>query len=151
MRSRWRLACPALLIVALLLGFGDRSDAQVPANNRGLWDCSLDGIGTTLTECEAEPPAGLRYYITSLTAQSTTATGGLFLIRAGTGANCATGTVSVLPSAATVVRLAAPANTVAPLVITFLSPLPAPTGTALCVLGVLTHTTTITMTGFLNP
>lgn len=151
MRRRWW----SLLLVGLVAP----AAAQLPVGTqgtRGQWQCSLDNIGASLTQCQATPGAagfqtGMRYYITSLVAQSTTATGGQFLVETGTGSNCGTGTAALLPAAAGVARLAAPGNTVAPLVILFASPLQAPLDSAVCVLGVGTNTTTITLTGFVNP
>lgn len=142
---RWiglALACLVLAPVAA---------AQPPTPNRGTWTCALDNIGNTLTECEAAAPAGLRYYLTDVVAQSTTGTAGQFLIRTGTGTNCATGTASLFPDAATAVRLAHPANTVPPTVITLSVGIPAPVASAICVLGVATNTVTIILSGYINP
>src|SRR3990170_1012315 len=112
------------------------------------WTCSLDGIGATLTQCQAIPTISQRHYLTNVVAQSTTATAGLFILRSGTGTNCGTATTSLLPGAATVARFAAPANTATPLVIYFINPVPAPIDHAICVLGVATNTTTIQLSGF---
>jgi hypothetical protein len=115
--------------------------------------CGADNIAATLTQltgCGA-PGVGLSIYVTDIVAQSTTTTGGLFILRYGTATNCGTGTTSLIPSAATVARLAAPANTVAPLSINFTTPLKVPANNLLCVLGVATNTTTITISGFIAP
>jgi len=130
------------------------SNAQVyirPGQLSQSWTCSLDGIAATLTECKAARGAGLSLYLTDVVAQSTTAIGGQFLLRTGTGTNCATGTASLLPSAATVVRLAHPANTVEPLLIRFVTPIKTPANSAICVLGVATNTVTIQLSGFTAP
>lgn len=140
-----------LLILAMFAWAPHPAAAQPPTPNRGTWTCSLDNIAATLTECQPVAATGLRYYLTDVVAQSTTTTGGLFLLRTGTGANCGTGTASFLPAAATVIRFAQPANTAPPLVIGLRTPLPAPLGAAICVLGVATNTVTITLSGFLNP
>jgi hypothetical protein len=115
------------------------------------WSCSLDAIGATLTQCQAAPGAGLRLYVTDIVAQSTTATAGQFLLRQGTGTNCGTGTASLLPAAATVARLAAPANSASPSVMNFTVGIPATAANAICVLGVATNTTTIQISGYTAP
>lgn len=115
--------------------------------------CGADNIGATLTQLTgcAGAGSGLKYYITSVVAQSTTATGGQFVLRTGTGTNCGTGTTSILPSAATVARLSAPANTGVGLFIDFPVPIATAANVQICVLGVATNTTTIEVTGFIAP
>lgn len=115
------------------------------------WNCGLDNIGTTLTECQAAPGASLKLYVTGLVAQSTTSTAGTFGLRRGTGTNCGTGTGNVLSSATATARFVAPANTAAPTVVTFPSPIALPANEALCVLGVATNTTTIQIVGYTAP
>jgi hypothetical protein len=116
------------------------------------WTCSLDNIGATLTLCMRAPNPGLRRYITSITAQSTTATGGQWILRHGTGTNCGTGTVSLLPSAASAARYSAPANTAAATTMTFAQGvLVVPGGKDLCLLGVATNTTTMDIFGYEAP
>lgn len=115
------------------------------------WTCGLDGIGATLTECRATPGTALSLYITDIVAQSTTATAGQFLLRRGTGTNCGTGAASVFPSAATAVRFAYPANTVAPTIISLKTPIKVAADEALCAIGVATNTLTIQITGFTAP
>jgi hypothetical protein len=140
-----------LILGVLALLYASVADAQLYIRSGGLsqaWTCSLDNIGTTLTECQAAPGTGKQLYVTDIKAQSTTATAGQFLLRYGTGANCGTGTTSLLPSAATVVRLAAPANTAPPTDIHFLTPLAVPINNAICLLGVVTNTVTIQLSGF---
>ena len=139
------VACLCLLAVSLA------ADAQMYIRQGGAttdWTCSLDNIGATLTECKAAPGAGKQLFLTDVIAQSTTTTAGNFLLRTGTGTNCGTGTVSLLPAAATVIRYAAPANTVVPLTIHLITPIPAPVNTAICLLGVGTNTVTATLSGF---
>lgn len=118
------------------------------------YTCSADNIGATLTrltDCQA-PGDNYRRYVTDVVVQSTTATSGLWILRHGTGTNCASGTTtSLLPSAATVARLAAPANTIVPTVLHFNTPLIVPSGRDLCVLGVATNTTTIQVVGYVAP
>ena len=115
------------------------------------WACSLDNIGTTLTQCQAAPGASLKLYVTNIVVASTTATAGLFLIRYGTGANCGTGTTSLFPSAATVVRLGYPANTLVPTNISLQTPVSAPANNAICIVCVVTNTCTVQLTGYTAP
>jgi hypothetical protein len=123
--------------------------SRVDHQNR--FACSLDNIAATLTECQAAPSAGLSIYITDVIAQSTTTTAGNFLLRQGTGTNCGTGTGSVFPSSATVIRFAAPASTVAPFVVSLKTPIKLTAANALCLLGVATNTVTAQITGFIAP
>lgn len=111
------------------------------------WSCSLDNIGATLTECKALT-ASTTHFITDITIQSTTATAGQFLIRYGTGSNCGTGTTSLYPAAATVVRYGYPGNAVAPTFISFGVPLTPAAANAICVLCVGTNTCSLTMNGY---
>lgn len=115
------------------------------------WSCSLDNIGATLTQCQAAPGAGLKLYLTDIMVQSTTAIAGQFLVRFGTGVNCGTGTTSLLPAAATVVRLAYPSNTATATSFSFLTPLSATAANAICILCVVTNTCTVQMSGFTAP
>lgn len=115
------------------------------------WTCSLDDIGATLTRCIAAPEPGMSRYITDIVVQSTTTTGGQWILQTGTGSNCATTKVSLLPSAASVVRFGAPANTSAPGVIQFKTPVQVPDGKDLCLLGKATDTTTIQISGYVAP
>lgn len=127
-------------------------DQFVRMDHQNRINCSADNIAATLTEltgCSA-PGAG-SIYIQTVVAQSTTATGGQFLLRQGTGTNCGTGTASVFPSSATAARWSAPANTGSPFAVTLVPPIKLTALNALCVLGVATNTTTITATGFIAP
>lgn len=140
-----------VLLVGMVLAWSGTSDAQQYIRSGALtqgWTCSLDNIAATLTECQAAPGAGKTLYITDITAQSTTATAGQFLLRTGTGANCGTGTASLFPSSATVIRFAAPGNTSTPLNVTLMTPLATPSNTAICLLGVAVNTVTIQLSGF---
>lgn len=115
--------------------------------------CRADDIAATLTRLTgcAAPEPGMRRYITSIVAQSTTSTSGQWILRFGTGTNCGTGTTSLLPAAATAVRLAAPAFTAAPTVIPFPKPLVVPSGQDVCLLGIATNTTTMDVYGYIAP
>jgi len=142
----------AALALSLLTG------PEIKAQTSGLqFTCSADNIAATLTKLtncdDADLPAqpGMRRYITDVVAQSTTTTAGQWILRYGTGTNCGTGTTSLLPSAATVVRLAAPANTAAPTIIPLRTPVIVPSGQDLCVLGVATNTVTIQVNGYVAP
>ncbi len=149
---------------ALLSLSGNQPVKAQPPTSCIPWSCSLDDIGATLTECI--PSRGSMgfvamdrqtLWIDSVVAQSTTATGGLFILRTGRAANCGTATASFLPSSAAVARLSAPANTAPPTVITLKVPLPIPPDPnpanehpRLCVLGVATNTFTGQISGCLQ-
>lgn len=114
------------------------------------WSAGLDAIGATLTEIKAAPGAGLSLYITGWIAQSTTATAGQHTLRFGTGTNCGTGTGNLLAASATA-RYASPANTVAPTVVQLIPPIKVTANNAVCLLGVATNTTSMTLMGFTAP
>lgn len=115
------------------------------------WQCNLGAIGTTLTQCQAAPGAGLRLYITDIFAVSTTTTSGLFTLRFGTGSNCGTGTGNVFfaSAAASLPNGANNATSVKPW--SFLTPIAITANNALCVLGVVTNTTNIMISGYTAP
>ena len=116
------------------------------------WQCSLDGVGASLTLCKSGVASGdLAYYITDIVANSTTTTGGQFILRTGTGTNCGTNTVSLFPSAASVSRVGYAASTSPATILPFRTPIPVPVGVDLCVLGTATQTVTITIRGFMAP
>ena len=144
----------ALALIAVMALPEDPPSLAQPTPNRGAWSCSVDNIAASLTKCAPTPaaPAGLRTFITDIVAQSTTGTAGQFLLRTGTGTNCATGTTSIFPSSAGgTVRWAAPANTVAPFVADLNTPLIVPADTDVCLLGVATNTVTAHLSGYYNP
>ena len=154
MKQTWR---EAALIIAGLVGVSafvlTRAPGVEAQSGQGTpFTCSADNIGATLTRltgCTAPDP-GLTFYVTDIIAQSTTTTSGQFILRYGTGTNCGTGTTSLFPSAATAARIASPANTAAPTVIPFRTPLRVPDGKDVCVLGVATNTTTIQLVGYVG-
>lgn len=115
------------------------------------WMASLDAIGATLTEIRAAPASGLSLYLTGYTAGSTTATAGLHLLRYGTGTNCGTGTTTLFPGTGTTARIASPANTIVPTVVTFPTPIQVTAANAVCLIGVATNTTWMVLTGFTAP
>lgn len=115
------------------------------------WDCDLDNIGTTLTECQAAPGASLSLYVMGYMAGSTTATAGQHMLRYGTGTNCGTGTTTLFPGTGTTPRVPSPLNTGEPTIVTFPMAIKVPTNTALCVLGVATNTTWIVINGYTAP
>lgn len=139
-----------LLLLFCLVSLADAQMYIRPGGPTTDWTCSVDNIAASLTECRAAPGTGKQLFVVSVVAQSTTSTAGQFLLRSGTGTNCATGTASVFPSAATAVRIAAPANTAAPTVIWFDPPLPVPVNSAVCLLGVATNTVTAQITGYVQ-
>ncbi len=116
-----------------------------------IWSCSLDNVGATLTKCQTADVGGKRLYITDIIAQSTTATGGQFILRTGTGTDCGTGTASLLPSGATAARLGYAGNASSPTHLRFGTPVVTASAKDLCVLAVATNTISIQITGYLYP
>jgi hypothetical protein len=114
------------------------------------WSCGVTAIGTTLTECQAVPGAGLSLYLTDVVTQSNTATAGLFTLRFGTGTNCGTGTGNLFFNSASAL-MASPANTVAVNHFHLTTPIKVTANNAVCVLGVATNTTNAQLTGFTAP
>ncbi len=147
---RWVLPVTALSLAALMLMQAmPKAEAQVSlTQRRETWTCSLDNLAASLTLCIANPDNRRAMFLTDVVAQSTTSTGGQFLIRYGTGTNCATGTTSLLPSLATAARLSAAGNGVAATSIQLLSALRVPPGNDICILGVATNTFTGQLNGY---
>ena len=115
-----------------------------------IWNCGLSAIGTTLTQCQAAPGAGLRLYITDVVSQSNTATAGLFTLRFGTGTNCGTGTGNLIFSSASAL-MASPANTQPVNHFHLTTPIAVTANNAVCVLGVATNVTNIQISGYTAP
>lgn len=116
-----------------------------------LWQCSLNAIAASLTQCVAAPGAGLRNYITWIWWQSTTTTAGTGAIQYGTGSNCGTGTTALLPASAAANRYGYPASNIAATNFSFLTPLVPGVNTAICAIGVATNTLRIDMGGYTAP
>lgn len=150
--SRWALAALAVLCIGGLFETPAHAQMPLPSQVYGLFHCSVDNIAATLTKvCSAQADATTTMYVTSVIAQSTTATAGNFLLEFGTGTNCGTGTTAFLPQASAAVRLTAPGNTAAPTVIALMTPLKVPAGKDLCLLGVATNTVTADIAGYVAP
>ena len=160
------LVLVALVAVGVMCSYlGERPVRAQSAEPGETWSCSVDAVAAALTQCiptkasrSLQTLDRQQLFIVSIVAQSTTGTAGQFLLQYGTTTDCAAGTVSLFPSAATVVRIAAPANTAAPAVINFPSQAPlivpaAPGNTEhprLCLLGVATNTITAQISGYIK-
>lgn len=141
----------ALVALAVFTIF-DPGSAEAQSPGRSFeWTCSLDNIGATLTQCQHSPEPGMRLYLTDVIANSTTATAGLMLIRTGTGTNCGTGTLSLIPGAATVPRFGYPGNASPAGAFNLISPLRAPSASAICVICTAVNTCTVQLSGYLAP
>lgn len=116
-----------------------------------LWHCSLTGVAASLTQCQAAPAAGLSLYITAVFIQTTTGTAGTYAVQAGTGTNCATGTLAVFPASGTANRFTAPINTSGLQQVDFLTPIKLTAANALCLIGTATNTIDIEALGFTAP
>lgn len=155
----------AVTLMAVMVGIRTAPVMAQPTTQMGgrYWTAGVDGVGATLTKLTLAPnsaspdPYTERIYITDLVAQSTTGTGGQFILRYGKAteldgtANCGTDTVSLLPSAATAVRLNYPLFSGISNQMTFRTPLVVPVGKDLCVLGVATQLIVLQLIGEVRP
>jgi len=134
-------------------GISSRDGAQyVRLGGPVPWTCNLEDTDGTLTQCQAAPGAGLRLYLTDVIIGSTTATPGKFLIRYGTGANCGTGTVSLLPGPSTLVpQWAYPGNLTPPTPIHLMTPVSTDANNAICVICVMVNKCTVQLVGYTAP
>jgi hypothetical protein len=117
------------------------------------WSCGAP-FGTTLTSCQGAPGAGLKLYVQTIYAQSSTATASLWILETGTGTNCGTGTATVFPVGATAGTAIVPSlgNTAAPTVIQLQPPIAVTANQAICVVGSsATNTSLVTITGYSAP
>jgi len=117
------------------------------------WSCGAP-FGTTLTSCQGAPGAGLKLYVQTIYAQSSTATASLWILETGTGTNCGTGTATVFPIGATAGTAVVPSlgNTAAPTVIQLQPPIAVTANQAICVVGSsATNTSLVTITGYSAP
>jgi len=127
------------IVLAALVGLAtfmitSRSTVQGQNTRYETWTCAVDALGATLTLCEPNKGPDMSLYITDIVASSTTTTPAQFLLRSGTGTNCATGTVSVFPESSTVVRIPYMGNTTHPTRLNFQTPPIVPKGKDLCVI-----------------
>ena len=137
-----------ILFIIALLALPALASGQV-AFPRGAWSCSLGALAATLTECQAVATSPNYYVVTDIIVQTTTATAGDYAVRTGTGTNCASGTAGLFPSdVSKTFKAPIAANPTA--VIQFRTPLRAPAGTAICVLGTGTNTINIQLIGYTN-
>lgn len=116
------------------------------------WFAGTSADAATTVKIQSAPGSGLSLYISDVITQSNTATAGLFTLVSGTGAgnNCTTGQAAIFNNS-TAALYASPANT-SPVNHFHLSiPIKLPANVDLCVLGVATNTTNITVTGFTAP
>lgn len=116
-----------------------------------LFTGGVTAIAAALSQVVAAPAASTSLYLTDVMVMSDTATAGNFLIRYGTGSNCATGTTSIYPSAGIAVKSMYPGNASAPLMLNFHTPLKIPAANALCILCVATNTCTAQFWGYTAP
>ncbi len=149
----------ALMLLAVLVMPGQQLHAQGYLKGRP-WTCSVDAVGTAVKEClPALGSANLssqdqdRLYVTDIVATSTTATGGEMVLQYGTGADCVTTAVNFFPASGTagVVRYGYSGNAVAPVPISFQTPLAIPATKRVCVIGIATQLLTIQINGYLAP
>ena len=148
----WRSVCSRIslitLVAALLLIL---APTPSPGQVAPTWSCGLNALAATLTECQAAPGAGLRLYLTDLVVQTTTAVSGTYAVQYGTGTNCVTGTTALLPVSGTANSFNAPITSEGADFVNFKTPIRAGVNTAICVIGTLTNTISIQLSGYIGP
>ena len=145
--------CLALMVLVSILLMSS-AQAQFYIRDGSLshsWTCSLVSLAASLTQCIGVPsPSTQAYSITDIVVGTTTATSGTYSVQAGTGTNCATNTVPLFPARNTADRFNAPVTANPSTMISFTTPITAPAGNAICVIGVGTNTINIQLSGFLK-
>jgi hypothetical protein len=145
------LVALALLPALAFAGYTVDQRLLVAIDHPSRFTCSRVALGATLTQCQAVPAAGLRYYITDIAFQSTTATAGTFSIQSGTGTNCAAATAAVWPVSATADRWSAPIAANPTGFVQLRTPIAVTAGHAICVIGHATNTLNIQISGYFAP
>lgn len=141
------------LTLWILLGLVTNVHAQFNRAQLALdWTCGVTDVGTTAVQCKAAPTVkGQKHYITMIVFQSTTATANQFSIRSGTQNTtpCDTTTTAIFPADSVNTKWIGVPNTVAPGFLAFYpTPLPVTANHAICILGIATQLTKMTMMGF---
>ena len=116
------------------------------------WTCSVDAIFDAATLCKPRAEPGMRLYVSDVIAQNTTITAGVFALVSGTGLNCVTSTVVILPQTTQgSVRFVAPASTAAPAILHFSPALVVGAGQDLCGQGDPSNAVTLQVIGYTAP
>ncbi len=126
------------------------NSVRISWDHANRFTCALMNLAATLTQCQALT-AGRTYYITDIVVQTTTATAGSYSIQTGTGSNCGTSTTALFPSSSTSDRWTAPITSQAAGVISTTQPLVTTAGHAICVIGTVTNTINIQISGYYSP
>ena len=137
----------SLLVVGLLFGAANAQQYTRSGQLSQDWHCALAGVGAALVECKAIPVVGQKHYITGVTVQTTTATAAAWKIQSGTATACASNTTDVFPKVASTTWIA-PVVSLPPQHISFETPIQITVNHAICVLGVVTNTINIQVSGF---
>jgi hypothetical protein len=145
----------ALLVVLLLLvaTVASAQQGRTVIDHPNRFAANVADVGATLTEIGAAI-TGQAYYVTGIVLTSSTATGGTFAIRAGTGVNCASNVTGIWPQpgvSSPTLTYPYPANTTQPYVIQFSIPIRAPSANALCLVGTATNLARGAVLGFTAP
>jgi len=114
--------------------------------------CGVAKVADALVECKAVPAsASQRYHITQIITQSSTGTANQYSVQSGTGTACGTSTTAVFPADAVTTKYVGPTNAQAPHIISFFpTPIHITAGHAICVLGIATQLTTMTISGYVQ-
>lgn len=141
------------LLLGLFLQLSISGGGSNPYELRTRFECSFNSIAATLTQLTgcAGAGAGLKYYITDVALQTTTATSGTYALQTGTGANCGTGTAAIFPVSGTANRFNAVITSNGMNVMNFTTPLQTAANVQICVIGVATNTVSGQLKGFIAP
>jgi len=142
------------LILLLFLLCAVPADAQfwIRQGNQGQeWTVGHAGVGAALAELKAVPATGGQHHITTIINQSTTSTANQWSIQSGTGTACGTSTTAVIPADGVNTKYVGVTNAQSVQIIMLQSPIHITAGHAICVLGIATQLTKITLVGYTTP
>lgn len=115
------------------------------------WTVGHAGVGAALAELKAVPATGKTHHITTIINQSTTSTANQWSIQSGTGTACGTSTTAVLPADSVNTKYVGVTNAQSVQIIMLQTPIHITAGHAICVLGIATQLTKITLVGYTTP
>jgi len=114
------------------------------------WTVGHAGVGASLAEIKAVV-TDKQHHITTIINQSTTSTANQWSIQSGTGTNCGTSTTAVLPADNVSTKYVGVTNAQSVQIIQLQTPIHITAGHAICVLGIATQLTKITIIGYTTP
>jgi hypothetical protein len=114
------------------------------------WTVGHAGVGAALAELKAVA-TGKTHHITTIINQSTTSTANQWSIQSGTGTACGTSTTAVIPADGVSTKYVGVTNAQSVQIIQLQTPIHITAGHAICVLGIATQLTKITLVGYTTP